>query len=274
MIMNTSIDELTTEILKSKKYTSITSEVIQRICTEMMAKFTKKKDIVKAVKNQLHIINESFLFQDSHLAAQTLLESYSGNDIMENRDFSKKIMALHISTRERLAYIEEIYEFISKYVEPTTTVLDIGCGFNPFAIPFFKKPPRKYVAFEINNDTISLINRYFSKSGYKDYYSDILDAVAQAPVVDADVTFLFKLLPLLHQQKKGRPFTFLDELNTKFAIVSFPTKSLSGKERGMEEYYSEYLHNGLSSNWRIIDKAVFGNEIFFALQKSDTGKSC
>ena len=363
------------EILRSKKYSGLDRVFVERVFAETAAKYPGKpnhKDVVKAVKRELHIIYGAFLKQDCHTRAAALINSRIGamnsglagaapsnsagttpsshpgaatachhgtapsnsagttqashpgaatachpgaapNDCIGDALFTDKklamqLMGLHISTSERIGCLIDIYDWIGGFIGANDTVADIGCGFNPFALPFLQNLPRAYNAYDIDGRTVSLLNAYFSLFG-ESYRARTFDAITQAPCEPADVALLFKLFPLLERRQKGRAPRLLCELFSlcgptgparapyetqptrtpdetqptratdvtvparapcvHTAIVSFPTKSASGRDVGMEPFYTDLFTSGLPDSLAITGKAVFANEIFFVVKKSN-----
>lgn len=257
------------EVIKSKKYSELDRAIVMRICEEVSDKYPKKKEAVKAAKNQLHIIHESFLMTDCYKIAYSILED--NKVVITNQGFSKdlslRIMGLHASTKERIEHVEETYSWLSSYISSDSTLIDVGCGFNPFAIPFWEERPMCYYAYDISNKAAELLNYFFSLEKTEGYKAMILDATIDAPSQPADILLAFKLLPLLQQQKKGRAFSFLEDSAFQKAIVSFPIKSLSGKEKGMLEFYSHFFEDGLSQSISILERKVINNELFYVVSK-------
>ena len=66
------------------------------------------------------------------------------------------------------------------------------------------------------------------------------DVLVSVPEVRADVAFLLKTLPCLERQQEGAGVEVLRSLNARHVVVSFPTQSLGGREKGMYEHYREY----------------------------------
>jgi len=258
--------EITDVILKSKKYSNVDKSVIERITTEAFPKYNRQKDIIKAVKKELHIIHESFLQAGNHAKTDIILDNYSGDDIKKDKKTALKLMALHTSTRERLGQETEIYELISRYVKAEDNIIDIGCGFNPFALPFYTKLPKDYIAYDIDSLTVRALNTYFRLAGLP-YRSELCDAAVQTPKEQAGILLMLKLFPVLERQKKGRAFEMIKELDCCVSIVSFPLKSTSGKEKGMEVFYAEQFENGLPPSFFINEKVKFSSEIFYILKK-------
>jgi len=258
--------EITDVILKSKKYSNVDRSVVERITAEAVPKYTGQKEIIKAIKKELHIIHESFLLAGSHAKTDVILENYSGDDIIKDKKAALELMALHTSTKERLGQETEIYKLISRHIKAEDSIIDIGCGYNPFALPFYTKLPKNYIAYDIDSLTLQTLNTYFGLAGLP-YRAEVCDAAVQTPKEQADTLLLLKLFPILERQKKGRAFEIIKELDCSISIVSFPLKSTSGKEKGMEVFYSEQFENGLPPSFFINEKTKFFNEIFYILKK-------
>ena len=99
------------------------------------------------------------------------------------------------------------------------------------------------------------------------YRAELLDAVNFSPPIHSDLLLAFKLLPLLQQQKKGRAIDFLMESSFEHAIISFPIKSLSGRNKGMESFYSSFIESNLPSQITIVERRIINNELFYVLRK-------
>jgi len=255
-------------VLKSRKYSDIDLSVIHRVCAEAAAKHPKKKEAVKAAKNELHCIHQSYLRKDSHQSAADLVSRLSPDaDPGRIEDICLQVMGLHASTRERLADIRAVCSFIGQYLTSGSMVVDIGCGFHPFALPLFSIRPGAYVAYDINTATIDLLSAYFSRMEFPFYQARILDAAMDTPDVKADLALLLKLLPLLQRQRKSRGFHLLEEMDFAKAIVSFPLKSMGGKEKGMEAFYGSFMERNLPPTLAIVDRRAFVNEVFYVVEK-------
>ena len=265
------IEEMIAEVRSSKKYSSIDASVVRRIYVETAHKYPKKKEAIKAVKNELHIIYESFLQNGCYKNARSLLSQLPL--IFDNAQLVNivmQIMKAHTSTKERLGDIGEISSFISRYITDKSAVMDIGCGFNPFSLPLLLEFPKTYSAYDICSEGIDILNRYFSVLKKPAYKAELLDAASTTPQEKVDIVLLFKLFPLLQQQKKGRGFSILEELDFDKAIVSFPIRSLCGKQKGMEFFYSKLFEDNLPSSLEIIARQTFSNEMFYVVKKTNT----
>jgi len=249
------------KVLASKKYSALYKPLVLRICEEECQKHAKKEQI-KAVKSSLHTIYGAYISGEIHKKANRILDS-------PPPDF-ERILSLHASTRERFAYLPAFYEFIFKHIGAVESLLDIGCGFNPFSLPWFPFSGdglEKYYALDIDTATAELNNRLFALLG-KPQLASCVDIVAETPVAAVDAAFLFKLLPVVERQAKGRSVQLLQEINAKFLVITYPTKSLSGREKGMQEFYSAAFEEVVEKQAvKLIAKQEIGHELIYILKK-------
>ena len=306
------IARLAGEVLRGKKYAHVSRAAVERVCAESLLKYGKHKDAAKAAKKELHIIYGAYMQEGCHERAEALIRSRSScaahghtealvrgrtitPDILNDRELARALMSLHASTRERLGREEEIYGYVSGFVRPEDTLADIGCGYNPFALPFYAARPKHYIAYDICDRTAALLRTYFATAaagggfpgagggGFPGASGDgspgaagtargvagtarALDAVAETPECGADIVLMLKIFPLLERQRKGRAFELLSQMGCRVAVVSFPTKSASGREKGMEAFYTDVFTRGLPAGLSA-EKSVFGGEMFFAVQR-------
>ncbi len=258
------VDKLLADAQDSRKYREIDPDVVLRVCRQMAVRYDKHTDALHAVKRELHRIHAAFVPLESHTKAAALIDAYEGTDMASDKTFSRRLLALHASTAERLPHIEEAYAWMGEYISTNDTVADIGCGFAPFALPFLPALPAGYTALDVHCGTAQLLNAYFAACGWHNHHAGVLDAAAGMPP-PADVVLMLKLLPLLEQQTKGRAGALLAGLSARRVIVSFPAASLTGKKRGMESTYAALMDSILPERMTILDKRLIGNELFYAL---------
>lgn len=263
--------------------------LLERVAAEENAKYKTERERVKAVKRRLHALHGAYLNESAHKKVAALLEGLcaecensSGEgdaDTATGDDGSARlihtaetILRLHASTRERLPYISDLYDYIFRQAGEVRTILDIGCGYNPFSIPWMPRKPEAYHACDIDLRAAGLINRFLTATGLPQT-AFLLDAVAETPAQTADVALLFKLLPVLEAQRKGRGFALLTQINVRCAAVTYPLKSLSGREKGMGAHYAKIFEDALDgalSPYTLAGKETIGNELVYILHRTET----
>ena len=256
--------DLAMQIMASGKYEFIAEDTVIRLCQEYLPRYKSKKDVIKAVKKQLHIIHGAFFPDRCHEQAMGLIE----DSTISNEHVSLQLMQLHPSTRERLPVLQAFYQFLAPYLQYAKTVLDIGCGFHPCAFPFMGLPDDvTYIAGDIDHDTVKVAHAFFQRL-HVTHDVSIMDAAGKQPEVQVDTAFLFKLLPVLEQQKKGLSYLTIHQLRAKTIVITFPIKSLSGREKDMEQFYSSQFEKNLPECICILQKSVIGTELVYVISKN------
>ena len=117
----------------------------------------------------------------------------------------------------------------------------------------------KYIAEDIHLDALRVAGHYsdVTKCPIEAKASDLLNAI---PTVAVELALLLKIVPLLEQQKKGYYVRVLRELNAKFTVVTFPTKTMSGKVVGMLDNYRNLFDDFIdSSDFRVLFTKAYCN---------------
>ena len=112
---------------------------------------------------------------------------------------------------------------------------------------------------------MNLLNEFFKINNLNGhaYAGDVLYKV---PEYECDVVFLFKILPLLEQQKKGYSKYLIDNLNSSNFVITFPTKSLSGKDYGMYNFYRNFMRENFTY-YDFIFESEYKNELLIILER-------
>lgn len=246
----------------SAKYDMLYPPLIERILAEEFG----KKDPKKAAKTRLHQMFGAYLCGNAHKKAARLLKD------------APTLLSLHASTKERLPHFENFYEFIATQVcvsGGVKIISDLGCGFNPFALPLMPavltENLAEYHAWDIDIRTRDLLNVYFAEM-LLPQSAKCADLAVETPCEASDVTFMLKLIPVLEAQIAGRGFALANAQNTQFLVVTYPTKSLGGREKGMEKNYAAAFENAYASgglsNFRLIANEKIGNELVYVLRSA------
>ena len=265
---NAELSELYEAVARSKKYARLCDGLIRRICSEEYARHGRQFERVKAVKTRLHAIYGAFLKDGDVKKMAALFEGYE-----KNITFTSSLLKLHASTAERLGSMDAFFSFIFAHTRGDA-ILDLGCGLNPFAVLFMPAAPSVYHAVDIDKRTAFYINKYFKLLNLPDGCECICaDILADAPfpfkhpVHTYSTAFLFKLLPVLEYQKPGGGLELLKQINAETIVVTYPLKSLGGKEKGMGVNYADAFEKLVSSDFNIVAQARIGNELVYIIQR-------
>lgn len=265
--------ELLAEIKQSKKYKTLSEEVIN----EEIEKYLKRnphyerykdKKILKDIKTELHKIYGSFQ-TNSKRKREKYLEELKLNP--ENIELIKKILLTNSSTKERLENYEEIYKKIFEITGKPNSILDLGCGLNPVSFPFMNIEKVNYYAYDIDGADISLLNEYFYTM--KEHIAGKADEINLSTIEEdeikklpeTDVCFMFKLVDVLDRKDHKQSEKIISNINSEWIIVSFSKKTISG--RMMNFPYRGWIERMLERNKLWFQKIDFENEVFYIIKK-------
>ncbi|MCK9368942.1 hypothetical protein M0R04_03175 [Candidatus Dojkabacteria bacterium] len=233
------------EILRNKKYKAIDRRVIEKLVFEY-------KDIDK-VKSKLHQIWGAYYTARPDFSK--LLKKYQNKQIT-----LLDIARIHSSTRERLSSFEEMFKYIFENIEENNEIVEIGSGLNPILMLLIPKLWEKYTCLDIDIAQQDFVNAIV-KSEKRDDIEVVVGSANDISNYNVDVFFLFKLLPVLDQQENGGASKLLEEIKSKYIVVTLPSKSLGGKEKGMRNaYYDKYIPLIESRGYQLLSSKDFLNE--------------
>jgi len=93
------------------------------------------------------------------------------------------------------------------------------------------------------------------------------DLIGEPPAQKVDLALLLKTLPVLEQVEKGAGAKLLHAVKADHILVSYPLRSLGGRNVGMGETYAEEFMEMVDMNaWRV-ERFEFNNELGFLLSR-------
>jgi 16S rRNA (guanine(1405)-N(7))-methyltransferase len=253
--------KITSSILYSKKFRNLDSKLIADLVEDYSKKY-KPKDVEKEVRNKLHQIWGTYFASIPDY--KKLAQKVTNGQIM-----TKDLLRIHVSTSERVDFIEDFYNQIFKDIKEIKSVLDIGCGFNPLSVEYMKLANGvQYMCLDIDSSELDFLKEVLS-SNRNIVFEFLQTSILDYEIKNVDVIFMLKLLQNIEQQKKNKGIeVFIDAMNkAKYVVVSFPTKSVTGKSKGMENSYSTWFEKVLSENSIKSSMLNFKNEIVYICQK-------
>jgi 16S rRNA (guanine(1405)-N(7))-methyltransferase len=273
--------ELVESVRSSKKYDSISEELIRGIGQRELAARRNLKEAIKATKNKLHQVAGAYL--DARPPYATWLEqlrSLDSGDAQLAQVNSKlktqnsklqlacrELMRHHASTRERLGILETFYATTLAAIGPVRSVLDVACGLNPLAIPWMPLAGgATYYACDIYADMIEFLNGFFALAGVAGQ-AQVCDLIAGAPSVQVDLALVLKALPPLEQIERDAGRRLLRALDARHLLVSFPAQSLGGRGKGMVEHYEQRFRALVDAEGWAVERFVFPTELAFLVAK-------
>lgn len=243
-------NEVVIGVLKSKKYKDIEPEIINKITISLSYKVSDRK-LIDEVKAKLHQIWGSYYTTRPDF--KKLLDKYNKGELSANQ-----ILSIHQSSKERIGEYDDIFNFIFNNTQHTS-ILDVGSGFNPLFVSNLAGFD-DYTAIDID-----IAQQDFLKEVLKnDKRITISIGNAESDLKEHDLVLALKLLPVLDQIKTNGSTEFISRLKCKYLVVSFPNRSISGKNKGMLENYREkYIPSIQNSGFSLIQEKIFKSETVY-----------
>ncbi|HSM23654.1 MAG TPA: hypothetical protein VK856_02200 [Anaerolineaceae bacterium] len=267
--MNEQLEKLVSKVKEGSKYQNIHQQFIENIATIEQKKGRSWKDTVKAVRNKLHQVGSAYQPQEINYD-QLLSELKSlSHDLQspEAKRFLIQTMSLHTSTRERLPILEQFYQDALADFKALESLLDVACGLNPLALAWMPiNQSTRIRVCDIYVDQIEFLNEFFLhfELNGKAYYCDLTQ---QPPQEKFQLGLILKTIPCLEQIDKNIGKRILQELNCENLLVSFPAQSLTGRNKGMREFYSVHFQSLVAETQWNVTRFSYPNEQVFLLQK-------
>ncbi|MDQ1355219.1 MAG: rRNA ((1405)-N(7))-methyltransferase [Acidobacteriota bacterium] len=253
------------ELKASKKYKYVCEDTLNRIAGWAVERYDPKK-AVKAAKNKLHQVYGAYFEKMNLDKIREQMEKLAGigsPDETVLKATALTIMKHHTSTAERLPFMEQFYRDLFARIGKPRKILDLACGLNPFSVPWMGlEAGVEYFAFDIDTRLMSAINEFF-KYLAGPYMARCSDILVSLPQEEVDVVFLLKTLPCLEQQEKGISEKLIKALKAKYVVISFPSKSLTGKAKGMAGHYGRFILGILEKMRLGYFKMEYANEVFY-----------
>lgn len=266
-------DLVADDLRASRRYGAITEAVIARTATWAAARSRSRREAVKLARRKLHQIHGAFLGASELRGAERMLAAVEGPlDDDRLRDLCTRVLRCHASTAERLPSIEEFSAAVRRFAPAPATVVDLACGLNPFALPWLGLPPGcTYHAIDLDARVLALVRRLDALQPVRVTVSEA-DLVSAPPSLQADAVLLLKAAPSLERQEQGATRRLLESVRAPVAFVSFPARSLGGRERGMRATYEAALDRLLPDDLERVAEADLPTETVYVLERrSPTG---
>jgi len=264
------LDRLTAEIRSSAKYRALDEGLVRRVGAQELEKGRSFKEAVKAARSKLHQVAGAYQEQgpDIPRALAELQTLPTDRHDPAVRDYCRRLLARHASTAERLPYIEDFYTRVLDGLGPIHSLLDLGCGLNPLALPWMPLDGRvEYTASDVYPEIAGLLSAFFEHVG-QGGRGQVCDLTAEIPGQAVDAVLALKIIPCLEQLDKSIGRRLLNGLNAKVIVVSFPARSLGGRDKGMPAFYEGHLRELLAGKDWPVETISFGNETVYRIHKA------
>lgn len=261
------LDELVAQVRAGRKYGAIGAALVRRIGAAELCKRATLQEAVKATRKALHRAAGLYFADRRPDYGAWLRQIIQAPDDAARRAVLRSIMNHHASTRERLPILDAFYARVLGDVGPVRSVLDLACGLNPLSLPWMPLAAgATYHAVDIYEDLTGFLQAALAALGVAGK-AEARDVIADCPTDAADVALLLKALPCLEQLDKSAGATILDTINARCIVVSFPTRTVGGRNVGMRENYAARFEAMIAARpWRV-ERIEFAGELVFRLTR-------
>lgn len=270
------LDALVSAVRARRKYATVAEPLVRRLSEQALRTQASISAAERLVRAKLHQVHGAYLTPGDLAHAERALARAPADPAPEDiAALAHSVLARHASTRERLGFQEELYPQILAATSPPAPsppaqlrkVLDLGCGFHPFALPWMGLGREtEYLAYDIDTRLLALADE-FLRLAKRPGRAAVWDLLAPPPpeAQGADLAFCLKTLPLLDQLRPGAALRLLGGLSPRAWIVSFPSRTLGGREKGMRATYAARIEADARALGRRLARIDFPTETFYIL---------
>lgn len=253
------------EVTSTPKYRCVCPELIEAIGRHQISLRVSFKRAVKETRSCLHQVAGAYL--RGRMRYPQWIEILKSTSPEKLKEQCASIMSHHASTQERLGELDTFYQRIFEAIPVPSTICDIGCGLNPLARPWMPVPDGMvYSAYDIYTDQAEFLNQFFELTGTTGR-AEAVDVGSSVPDDHFDLALLLKFLPLMEHLPHGDPLLLLRKIKAEHMVISYPIRSLGGRERGMRDQYERMFRNLLAAMPWEIKRIQIESELVFLVTK-------
>lgn len=177
----------------------------------------------------------------------------------------QRIVEAHVSTRERLASLEDFHAGIRAYLSEDTRVLDLGCGVYPLLFAESTMPrPAHYLALDADGDSVAAVEAYAGAAGAEWLCAQTWrcgDGWSVLGGATFDAALMLKLVPVLHRQERDS-LAALRDVPARTLILSGAKESMtkrrdiSRRERAILRGFVEEVEGEIAAEFETADEVV------------------
>lgn len=263
------LERLVREVRETPKYKFVCEEVVRTVGSRELVGRRSWKEAVKATKGKLHQIGAAYF--EGTLDYRRWLEDMevvlASGDRAAFQLICQAAMARHASTRERLGILPRFFAETLGSLPALGSVIDIACGLNPLAIPWMPLGEDvRYAAYDIYTDMVDFLNGFMRMVGIHGH-ARAMDVTSSPPEHRADLALILKSLPCIEQLDKTAPARLLETLKVDHLLVSFPVRSLAGRQKGMPQTYERRFLALVSGKPWSVQRFEYETELAYLIGK-------
>lgn len=182
------VKEVVRSVRASAKYAALDPALVAEIAAQEVGRGRRRKDAIKEVKARLHQSVGAYWDNYADYATWRAALEAAPNDAAQ-ATLLRSIMRSHHSMRERLPFLDDFYRALFDGIDPVRSVLDLGCGLNPLALPWMHLPADAiYLACDVDREQIDFLDWWLAHSRRRGraFVWNLLDGAPSIHVMDFD----------------------------------------------------------------------------------------
>lgn len=269
MLPDDKVNAFIAKVQESPKYAQLDTTLVKQIASEELRNQKDEKTALKTTRTRLHRLAGAFITTKLDYAKWlNNFQDLPTENQEAQKEAAKQMMKLHASTQERLPFLESFYQQALASIAPVHSVLDLACGLNPLAIPWMPlADDAVYYACDVVQPMLSFIESYFEiiRQNGKAFSANLLTEI---PSQKVELAIMLKLLPILDQVDLNASKRLLESVQANHFLISYPSKSLGGREKGMKQTYAQHFARLIEGEtFSSIQHFEFPNETVYLLSK-------
>lgn len=231
------VERLVGRLRTTAKYRGLCDEVLGWAARDALGKTRSEKEALKAAKRKLHQAFGSFVDASRRKAVLASLDAARAASSRDEANHALWVaLGLHASTAERRSHHDTLWSTIRDAAGPMASILDLGCGLAPAALPWSGLPTEvSYEGMDLDETLCAGLD-----AALRPWFPAVRVHAAEirtCRLPSADCALMWKLLPTLERQATGAARALVERLDVGVLVATFPTRSLTGRDRGMADQY-------------------------------------
>jgi 16S rRNA (guanine(1405)-N(7))-methyltransferase len=251
----------------ARKYRSLARQTVEDVVRRELERRPGEQGVASA-RETLHRVAAFYLGEPDYENAAAELEGARGNDgALEAACI--RILERHVSTRERLPIMRELYAGIFARVGMPRSIADLAAACNPFSFRWMGLDRSVlYRAYDINSDMVDLVSRYMRIEGLRGR-AELRDVLCSPPEEEADIAFLFKMYHCLEHRRRGAGWEVVSRTPARRIAVSFPSRNIRGRSADIAgNYRGEIAERVAAAGWRS-EELGFDGEVVILFHREE-----
>lgn len=263
----------------------VESKVKEKSKKELIEKVMQKREFSQLPLRDVEKAFEKFdkkEFSDEDKVKKTrdflrrIFSGFGGKKLLGWKEKSANyVLEKHLSTKERYAYYEEVYERILKKLPKKINIVDLGAGVNGLSYSFFEKVGKdvNYVGIEAIGQLVDLVNGFFGKENIKGeaIHLSLFEKEKVKEIINKQkkprIVFMFKVVDALEKFERDYTKKLLEEIVPlcERVIISFATESWIKRKKFYVQ--RKWLTEFIEKDWKIIDDFEINGERYIVVEK-------